>query len=54
MSMYYIRCKTTQGHRYRMRAAEDARAEKILYWLAITVLPFIGAAVMMAVWVRGA
>ena len=52
--MYYMRCKTTMGRRYRMRAPYDARAERVLYWLAITVLPFIGAAGMMWLWLKGA
>ena len=54
MSMYYMKCKTTMGRRYRMRAPHDARAERVLYWIAITVLPFIGAAGMMWLWLKGA
>ncbi len=52
--MYYMRCKTTMGRRYRMRSPYDARAERVLYWIAITVLPFIGAAGMMLLWLKGA
>ena len=51
--MYYIKCKTTMGHKYRMRAADDARTERILYWLAITVLPLVVTAGMMVLWVKG-
>ena len=52
--MYYIRCKTTMGRKYRMRSPYDARAERILYWLAITVLPFVAVAGMMWLWLKGA
>ena len=51
--MMYRSYKTTMGRRYRMREPYDARMEKILYWLAITVLPFIGAAGMMWLWLKG-
>ena len=53
MKMYYIRCKTTMGRRYRMRAPYDARAERVLYWIAITVLPLVVTAGMMVLWVKG-
>ena len=51
--MMYKRYKTTMGRRYRMREPYDARMEKILYWLAITVLPFVTAVGMTWLWVRG-
>lgn len=51
--MYYRTYKTTMGRKYRMRITEDEKAERELYWLAVTVLPFITAAGMMLLWVKG-
>ena len=51
--MYYRTIKTTMGHKYRMRTAEDPRMERILSVLAVTVLPFIAAAGMMLLWIKG-
>ena len=53
MSMMYRTYKTTMGRKYRMRDPYDARAERILFRLAITVLPFAAAAGMMLLWVKG-
>ena len=54
MSMMYRTYKTTMGRRYRMREPYDARAEKILFRIVITVLPFVTAAGMMWLWIKGA
>ena len=51
--MMYRSYKTTMGRRYRMREPYDARLERILYRAAIVVLPFVGAAAMMWLWVKG-
>ena len=40
--MMYTTMKTTMGHKYVVRMAEDSKAERILYWIAVTVLPLIG------------
>ena len=49
----YRRMRTTSGRRYTVRMAEDSKAERILYWAAVTVLPFIGTVGMMMLWIRG-
>ena len=49
----YKTMKTTMGHKYRVRMAEDSKAERILYWVVLTVLPFITAAGMMLLWIKG-
>ena len=50
--MMYRTYKTTMGRRYRMREPYDARAEKILFRVAIVVLPFVTAAGMMWLWIK--
>lgn len=49
----YKTVKTTLGHKYRMRMAEDEKAERILFWFVLTALPFIGAAGMTFIWMKG-
>ena len=46
----YKTMKTTMGHKYRMRMAEDEVAERDLFRLAVVVLPFLGTVALMAVW----
>lgn len=50
--MYYRAYKTTMGRKYRMREPYDARAERILFRVAIVVLPFVTAAGMMWLWIK--
>lgn len=49
----YQRMKTSSGRRYVVRMAEDSKAERILYWAAVTVLPFIGTVGTLMLWMRG-
>lgn len=51
--MYYRQMKTTLGHKYRVRTAEDPALERILMVLAVTVVPFIAAVGMMMLWIKG-
>lgn len=53
MKMYYMRCKTTMGRRYRMREPHDARLERILFRSAVVGMTFIGSAGMFLLWVKG-
>jgi len=46
----YKTMKTTMGHKYRMRMAEDEVAERDLFRLAVVALPFFGTILLMAVW----
>ena len=47
----YQRMMTSSGRRYNVRMAEDETAERILYWAAVTVMPFIGTVGMLMLWV---
>ena len=51
--MYYRQMKTTLGHRYKVRTAEDPTLERILFGLAVTVLPFAATVGMMLIWMKG-
>ena len=51
--MMYRTYKTTMGRRYRMREPYDARLERILFRVGIVVLPFVAAAGMFLLWVKG-
>lgn len=51
--MIYKTMKTTLGHKYVVRMAEDSKAERILYWLAVTVLPLIGTVGLTFLWIKG-
>ena len=50
--MMYRSYKTTMGRRYRMREPYDARLERILFRVAVVVLPFVTAAGMMWLWIK--
>ena len=50
--MMYRSYKTTMGRRYRMREPYDARLERILFKVAVVVLPFVAAAGMTWLWIR--
>lgn len=49
----YQRMRTSSGRRYIVRMAEDSKAERILYWVAVTVLPLVGTVGMLMLWMRG-
>ena len=49
----YRTMKTTLGHKYRMRTAEDPTLERILFGLAVTVLPFTATVAMMLIFLKG-
>lgn len=51
--MYYRQMKTTMGHRYRVRTAEDPVMDRILMVLSVTVVPFVAAVGMMLLWIKG-
>ena len=42
----YKTLKTTMGHKYRVRMAEDEAAERDLYRLTIIALPFVCSVLM--------
>ena len=51
--MRYRMVKTTLGHKYRMREAEDSLAERILFWAGASLLTFVSAAGMALMWFKG-
>ena len=50
--MKYKTLKTAEGRRYRVAMNEQETREQVLYWMAITLLPFIGSALMFFLWVK--
>ena len=50
----YKTVKTTMGHKYLVRQTEDEVLERRIYWAAVAVLPFLSAALMMTIWLKGA
>lgn len=50
--MKYKVLKTTMGRKYKVPMSDQEVAERTLYRLAITVLPFIGSALMFWIWVK--
>lgn len=48
--MNYRTMKTTMGRKYKVRITEDEVAERIMFRIAIVVLPFVSSVLMMAVW----
>lgn len=53
MSQYKVQ-KTSMGHRYYVRMAENEVSERELFRLAVVVVPFIGTVLLLAAWlVRG-
>ena len=51
MNRYKV-LKTTMGHKIRVRMSEEEIMERTLYRLTITILPFIGSALMFWLWVK--
>lgn len=43
---HYMRCKTTMGHRYKMRRCEDEVAERQVFHLVLVVVPFLTVILM--------
>ena len=48
----YKTMKTTMGRKYRVRMAEDERVARLIYHVALVVVPFVSAAGMFALWVK--
>ena len=48
----YKTVRTTMGHKIRVRMSEEEIMERTLYRLTITILPFIGSALMFWLWVK--
>ena len=38
---HYMRCKTTLGHRYRMRRCEDEIMERRVFHAVMVILPLV-------------
>ena len=50
MKMQYKTFRTADGRRVRVRMTEDEIAERTLFRMSITVLPFLTAVMMFLVW----
>lgn len=48
--MKYRTVKTTMGRKFRVPMSEDEIAERSLFRMAITVLPFLGTVLLTVVW----
>lgn len=48
--MKYRTFKTTMGRKYKVPMTEDEIAERSLFRMAITVLPFLGTVLLTIVW----
>ena len=44
--------KTTMGRKYKVQMSDDEIAERELFYMAITVLPFVTAILLFLVWVK--
>jgi hypothetical protein len=42
----YKTLKTTEGRKFRVRMSEDEQAERELYWMVVTCLPFLASVLM--------
>ena len=49
---HYKTVKTTMGHKIRVHMSDQEVLERMLYWAAVTILPFIGSALLFLVWVK--
>ena len=48
----YKTFKTTMGHKIRVRMSEEEMAERELFWLSVTVFPFLTGILFFLVWVK--
>ena len=51
--MTYKTVKTASGKRYRVPMSAEEVEERQLYWLAVTLIPFVSSALMFLIWVKG-
>ena len=51
MKQYKV-LKTTMGRKYKVRMSDDEIAERELFHMAITVLPFVTAILFFVIWVK--
>ena len=48
----YRTVKTTMGRKIRVRMSEQEVLDRMIYWAAVTILPFVGSALLFWVWVK--
>ena len=51
--MTYKTIKTASGQRFRVPMSDEEIEERQLYWLIVTLIPFISSALMFLIWVKG-
>ena len=44
--------KTTTGRKYKVQMSDDEIAERELFYMAITVLPFVTAILFFLIWLK--
>lgn len=44
--------KTTMGRKYKVQMSEDEIAEREMFYMVITVLPFVTAVLFFLIWVK--
>ena len=49
---YYKTVRTTSGHRYVVRMAGDAAAERWIGWIVSALVTFAGSAGMFLLWIK--
>ena len=48
----YKTFKTTMGHKLRVKMSEDEIAERELFYVGITTIPFLTAILFFMVWLK--
>ena len=46
----YRTVKTTMGRKIRVRMSEQEVLDRMIYWAAVTILPFVGSALLFWIW----
>ncbi len=50
--MNYKTIKTATGKRFKVPMSDEEIEERQLYWLVVTLLPFISSALLFLVWLK--
>ena len=53
MKQYKV-LKTSEGRKYRVLMSEDEQAERELYWIVVTSLPFLASVLFAFLFFTGA
>lgn len=50
--MTYKTIKTATGKKFRVPMSEEEIEERQLYWLIVTLLPFISTVLLFTIWLK--